>query len=208
MQPERLFEPKLHPKRFDAVTRPEIRPRYLGEPIFEPVLRGPALEFEMAFQWSRLFARPRTNLALLIPGGEIRIRFFIADDCHPQTLNVLKTRAEAAGLELRVQTRGALSVDDDTCGVLVQYPTTYGEVEDYAALAERVHEGGALLVVSGAGGIPAMLVLLVATLGFTLGTCGLLLAIRDGRERLVAIAGTLFSAAYPGYLLAGMPWSS
>jgi glycine dehydrogenase len=74
--------------------------------------------------------------------------FVAADDCHPQTLNVLKTRAEAAGLELRVQTRGALSVDDDTCGVLVQYPTTYGEVEDYAALAERVHEGGALLVVA------------------------------------------------------------
>lgn len=68
--------------------------------------------------------------------------------------------------------------------------------------------GGLVLVVAGAGGIPAMLVLLVATLGMTLGVCGLLLALRDGRERLVALAGTLLSAAYPGYLLAGMPWGS
>lgn len=67
--------------------------------------------------------------------------------------------------------------------------------------------GGAVLVVSGAGGLPAMLVLLVATLGLTLGVCGLLLAIRDRRERLVAIAATLLNSAYPGYLLAGMPWS-
>lgn len=67
--------------------------------------------------------------------------------------------------------------------------------------------GGAALVAFGAGGIPAMLVLLAATLGFTLGVCGLLLALRDGRERLIALAATLLNAAYPGYLLAGMPWS-
>lgn len=67
--------------------------------------------------------------------------------------------------------------------------------------------GGGALVALGAGGIPAMLVLLAATLGFTLGVCGLLLALRDRRERLVALAATLLSAAYPGYLLAGMPWS-
>ena len=74
--------------------------------------------------------------------------FVAADDCHPQTLNVLKTRAEAAGLTLKVVALGDIeaSLDEDTCGVLVQYPNTYGEVVDYAALAEKVHEGKALFV--------------------------------------------------------------
>ena len=50
-----------------------------------------------------------------------------------------------------------------------------------------------------------MIVLLLATLGFTLGVCGLILAFRDGREYLPAVGATLLNAAYPCYLLAGMP---
>ena len=74
--------------------------------------------------------------------------FVASADCHPQTLAVLETRAEAAGLELRVLPTDAIEVGDDVCGVLVQYPTTFGQVEDYAALAEKVHAGNALFVVA------------------------------------------------------------
>ncbi len=77
--------------------------------------------------------------------------FIIADDCHPQTINVCRTRADSMGIELRVvdmkEARGLQSPGfGDVSGVLVQYPTTYGEVKDYHALAEAVHDAGGLLV--------------------------------------------------------------
>ena len=65
--------------------------------------------------------------------------------------------------------------------------------------------GGLVMVTLEGGGVPAMIVLLLATLGFTLGVCGLILAFRDGREYLPAVGATLLNAAYPCYLLAGMP---
>ncbi|MEZ8193944.1 aminomethyl-transferring glycine dehydrogenase [Vibrio cortegadensis] len=55
--------------------------------------------------------------------------FFVADDVHPQTLEVVKTRAEFIGFEVMV---GALETlaEQDVFGALVQYPGTTGEVRD------------------------------------------------------------------------------
>ncbi len=75
--------------------------------------------------------------------------FLVADDCHPQTIAVVKTRAKSMGIEVRVVTpsQGQEPVGlEDACGVLMQYPTTDGRIEDYAPLAEKAHEAGALLV--------------------------------------------------------------
>jgi glycine dehydrogenase len=75
--------------------------------------------------------------------------FFVAEDCHPQTIAVVRTRAASLGIE--VQKGPVDSVEASAqglFGVLVQYPTTDGRVEDYAALAQRVHAGGALFVVA------------------------------------------------------------
>ncbi len=75
--------------------------------------------------------------------------FYAADNCHPQTLAVMQTRAVPLGIELRVGPLSEIDFDaGDLFGVLVQYPTTDGRVEDYSALADRVHEAGALLVVA------------------------------------------------------------
>jgi glycine dehydrogenase len=78
-----------------------------------------------------------------------RKAFFAAEDCHPQTLAVVRTRAGSMGIDLRV---GALETLDlaahDLCGVLVQYPTTDGRLVDHRGLADRVHAAGALLVVA------------------------------------------------------------
>ncbi len=83
-----------------------------------------------------------------LKGAEGRNRFFAAQDCHPQTLAVLRTRARALGLEV-VEGRHQDFVADTTfCGALVQYPATDGAVHDYAGLAERVHAAGALVVVA------------------------------------------------------------
>ena len=77
--------------------------------------------------------------------------FFVADDCHPQTLAVLQTRAAGFGIDLIVGSPDALDTDAGAgglCGALVQYPTTDGRIVDHAALAERLHGAGALLCVA------------------------------------------------------------
>ncbi|HKC13234.1 MAG TPA: aminomethyl-transferring glycine dehydrogenase, partial [Vicinamibacteria bacterium] len=73
--------------------------------------------------------------------------FFVAEDSHPQTIAVIRTRALPLGIEVRV---GAVEDADlaDVFGVLVSYPTTDGRVRDYAPLAERAHAAGALVVVA------------------------------------------------------------
>ncbi len=80
-------------------------------------------------------------------GRKKRSAFFVANTCHPQTIAVVRTRA--AALNISVQVGDPSSADFSQCSaVLVQYPDTYGLVEDHEALADRVHADGALLVVA------------------------------------------------------------
>jgi glycine dehydrogenase len=83
-----------------------------------------------------------------------RTAFLVSNRSHPQTIAVLQTRADAAGLQLRVvdvQTAVADGIAPDVCGVLVQSPDTWGRLTDPVALeslAQSVHDAGALLVVA------------------------------------------------------------
>lgn len=72
--------------------------------------------------------------------------FYVADNVHPQTLDVIRTRAEYFGYE--VQTGHADNVPAEAFGALVQYPGTHGEVLDLAPIAEKVHANGAALIVA------------------------------------------------------------
>ncbi len=75
--------------------------------------------------------------------------FFVAADCHPQTIAVVRTRAEALGIPVQVGDVGSLDLEAHTfCGLLVQYPTTDGALIDYRELASRAHEAGARLAVA------------------------------------------------------------
>lgn len=85
------------------------------------------------------------SLCVQQAGGKRRA-FLVADDCHPQTIEVIQTRGRSMGVEIRVSSPDAFEVADDVAGVLVSYPTTDGRVEDYAKIAERAHSGGALMV--------------------------------------------------------------
>jgi glycine dehydrogenase len=73
--------------------------------------------------------------------------FFVANGVHPQTLEVLRTRAGGLDIELRVGADGE-AADVDSFGVLLQYPDTFGRIHDYRALADAVHARGALLAVA------------------------------------------------------------
>ncbi|MEM1185683.1 MAG: aminomethyl-transferring glycine dehydrogenase [Planctomycetota bacterium] len=75
-------------------------------------------------------------------------RFFIADDCHPQTIDVVRTRATYLGIDLVVGAASGIDLDseDGFAGVLLQYPTTDGRVECYTGLCERAHAVGTQVV--------------------------------------------------------------
>ena len=77
-----------------------------------------------------------------------RSTFAVDARCHPQTVAVVKQRAEPVGVTVVVQDLLDYQPDADCIGALVQYPTTDGEVVDYAALAERVHQSGGYLAVA------------------------------------------------------------
>jgi len=77
-----------------------------------------------------------------------RDTFIVADDCHPQTIDVVKARGVARGITVLVQAAATITPDQKTCGILLQYPNTFGAIEDYRALADRAHGAGALVVVA------------------------------------------------------------
>ncbi|MCD9098410.1 aminomethyl-transferring glycine dehydrogenase [Luteimonas fraxinea] len=73
--------------------------------------------------------------------------FFVADDVHPQTLDVLRTRADGLGIELLIGP-AAGAKDADTYGVLLQYPNTFGRIGDHAEVADAVHARGGIVAVA------------------------------------------------------------
>src|SRR6184192_1455901 len=77
-----------------------------------------------------------------------RKTFFVADNCHPQTIAVVQTRAKPHGIEIKIGDYSRFKFDDAIFGALVQYPATDGAIYDYAAFVRAAHEAGALLVVA------------------------------------------------------------
>ncbi len=83
-----------------------------------------------------------------LPPHDERAKFFVSDACHPQTIALVKTRAEALKLEVIVGNHETFAFDNSVFGALVQYPTTTGVVLDYADFAAKAHAAGALVVVA------------------------------------------------------------
>jgi len=84
------------------------------------------------------------TLAHDIKGGDA---FFVADHCHPQTIALLKTRAEP--LAIRILTGSAeVGPGEPVFGALYQYPATDGTIVDLAAVIGRAHASGALAIVA------------------------------------------------------------
>ena len=74
--------------------------------------------------------------------------FFVADDCHAQNIDVVKTRAETLDIQVVVGDP-MIGLDDlDIFGVLLQYPGSGGEIRDYRNVCEQAHEKKALVAVS------------------------------------------------------------
>ncbi|MBT8378255.1 MAG: aminomethyl-transferring glycine dehydrogenase [Ignavibacteria bacterium] len=63
--------------------------------------------------------------------------FFVSSECFPQTLDVLKTRANPIGIELRIGDPCKIELNEDIFGILVQFPAGNGEIRDYTDLFEQ-----------------------------------------------------------------------
>jgi glycine dehydrogenase len=77
-----------------------------------------------------------------------RSTFFVADSCHPQTIEIVQTRAKPLGIKVVVGDFSSFKFDDTVFGALVQYPATDGAIFDYESFAKAAHDAGALLVVA------------------------------------------------------------
>src|SRR3954465_7069581 len=85
------------------------------------------------------------NLSLAVRGAKGEPVYLVDDRCHPQTIAVVRTRAEARGIQVRVADPPTFTFDPDVIGALVQYPATDGEIRDFRAVCERAHAAGALV---------------------------------------------------------------
>ena len=77
-----------------------------------------------------------------------RKTFFVADNCHPQTIEVVRTRANPLGIEIKIDNFSRFKFDNTVFGALVQYPATDGAIYDYTEFIRQAHAAGALVVVA------------------------------------------------------------
>jgi glycine dehydrogenase len=73
--------------------------------------------------------------------------FFVSELCHPQTIAVVQTRADAIGVDVLVGDHASTDLAD-CFGVLLQYPTTHGDIFDYEAFCSQAHAADVLVVVA------------------------------------------------------------
>jgi glycine dehydrogenase len=74
--------------------------------------------------------------------------FFVSDACHPQTIDLVRTRARPLGIEIVAGDHRTFKVEGPVFGVLVQYPDTWGSIHDYAGFFAQAHAAGAHCVVA------------------------------------------------------------
>jgi len=87
-------------------------------------------------------------MLILFRSSQKRTRFLVADDCHPQTIDVLKTRAKPIGIKIKIQSADQFEFNNEVFGILIQYPTTDGKVFDFSDLCENAHDQGILVAVA------------------------------------------------------------
>jgi len=74
--------------------------------------------------------------------------FFVSEKCFPQTIDLLRSRAEPLGINLIIGDHEGFNFDDEVFGVLLQYPGADGEIVDYSNFVESAHESEILVAVA------------------------------------------------------------
>ena len=74
--------------------------------------------------------------------------FFVSDQCHPQTIAVLQTRAEPLGIDLQIGDFAGVDFSEGMFGALLQYPASDGAVYDYSDFCKQARANGMLVAVA------------------------------------------------------------
>jgi len=88
------------------------------------------------------------TMSYALKGKEGKEVFLVAAECHPQTIDVVKTRASVRGIQVRVSPFEDFKITPEVFGVLLQYPSTDGAVCDYTKTVEQAHASDALVTVA------------------------------------------------------------
>ncbi|MGD0061132.1 MAG: aminomethyl-transferring glycine dehydrogenase [Verrucomicrobiia bacterium] len=83
-----------------------------------------------------------------LQASEGRNIFFVSETCHPQTIAVVRTRAEPLGIDVVVGNHAEFTLNESVFGALLQYPATDGAILDYEPFIREVHKHKALAVVA------------------------------------------------------------
>ncbi len=75
-------------------------------------------------------------------------KVFVAEDCFPQTIDLLRNRSEPLGIELIIGDPASFDFEQDIFGAIIQYPSIDGEAIDYRDFVSKIHEKGALVTVT------------------------------------------------------------
>ena len=138
---------------------------YTAYTPYQPEISQGRLESLLNFQTliSDLTGLPIANASLLDEGtaaaeamtfckrlskNKAASAFFASQHCHPQTLDVLRTRAEPLGIEVVVGDEAAIDDASAFFGALLQYPASNGDIFDYRDVVERFHAANALVAVA------------------------------------------------------------
>ncbi len=85
-------------------------------------------------------------MCFAIKRKNIELPFFVSDNCHPQTIEVVKTRSEPLGISVVVGNQDKLNSLRSPFAVLLQNPATDGVLIDYTELIEELHQKNALVI--------------------------------------------------------------
>ncbi len=120
------YQPEISQGRLEALLNfQQMTLDLTGMELANASLLDEATAAAEAMTLARRMAKSKSNL------------FFIDEDCHPQTISVVRTRAEAFGFELLVDSVDVLA-QHQVFGAVFQYTTTWGEVRDLAPLIAQV----------------------------------------------------------------------
>ena len=167
----RVFRSYLGMGYFDTITPPVIQRKVLENPgwytaytPYQAEIAQGRLEALLNFQTVviDLTGLPIANASLLdeataaaeamamcqLVRGKGRNRFFVSELCHPQTIDVVRTRAIARGWEVIVGDHATFDFASDVFGALLQYPATDGSVQDYRAFCQRAHAADIVVTVA------------------------------------------------------------
>lgn len=130
------YQPEIAQGRLEALLNfQQLTIDLTGLDLASASLLDGATAAAEAMAMARRVAKSRSN------------RFFVDENCHPQTISVVQTRAETFGFELVVDTLDKLG-DQEVFGAILQYPDTHGDIPDLKPLIDHLHARQALACVA------------------------------------------------------------